>query len=326
MSDSRKKTVLIDGHLHENALALFRARPDIETRTVPLENAEALAAAIKGANAVLARSARITPDLIATANGLEVVSRHGVGFDRVNVPALSARKIPLTVTGTANSPSVAEQTLMLMLACAKRLLPTDRMTRQGKFLEARHSMGRIELLDKSVVIVGFGRIGKIVARRCHGFDMTVLAYDPYIDQKVIRDAGVTPVADFRAVLGDIDYLTVHVPLNDETRDLIGAAELAKLKPTAIVVNCARGGIVNEGALYDALKDNRIFGAGLDVFAVEPTPGDHPLFTLENAIVNPHAAASPIECLERMGIQAAQNILDAFDGKLDPQMVVNPDVL
>lgn len=326
MNDAVKKTIIIDGDLHPSALALLEARGDVALLKVPLEDKSALASAVTGANAILARSAYITPELVATANGLEVVSRHGVGYDRVDVAALSARNIPLTVTGTANSPSVAEQTMMFMLACAKRLRPTDRRTREGDFLKARQEIGRIELLHKKALIIGFGRIGRIVARRCQGFDMEVLACDPYVDPQVIRDAGVTPVEDFRDVLGDIDYLTIHVPLNDETRNLIGAEELARLKPTAIVVNCARGGIINEDALYETLKAEKIFGAGVDVFAIEPTPGDHPLFTLDNILVNPHAAASPMECLERMGVQAAQNILDQFDGKLDPDMVVNRDVL
>ena len=213
-----------------------------------------------------------------------------------------------------------------MLACAKRLRPTDQRTRNGDFLKARQELGRVELLEKKVLIIGFGRIGKIVARRCQGFDMQVLACDPFIDQQTIRDAGVTPVENFRDVLREVDYLTIHVPLNDETENLIDVEELALLKSTAILVNCARGGIINEDALYDVLKNEKIFGAGIDVFAIEPTPGDHPLFTLDNVLVNPHAAASAMECLERMGVQAAQNILDAFDGKLDPGMVVNQEVL
>lgn len=326
MSDVHKKTILIDGDVHPSALALLEARADIDLLKVPLEDKAALAEAITGANAVLARSAYITPELVATANGLEVVSRHGVGFDRVNVEALSARNIPLTVTGTANSPSVAEQALMFMLACAKRLRQTDQRTREGDFLAARQSLSRTELLDKTVLIIGFGRIGKIVARRCQGFDMKVMACDPYIDEQIMRDANVTPVADFHDVLSEIDYLTIHVPLSEETENLIGADELAQLKSTAIVVNCARGGIINEDALYETLKAEKIFGAGIDVFAIEPTPGDHPLFTLDNVLVNPHAAASAMECLERMGVQAAQNILDQFDDKLDPDMVVNRDIL
>ena len=326
MSEEGKKTVLIDGDVHPNALALFDARNDVELVKVPLEDATALAEAVTGANGILARSARITPALIASANGLQVVSRHGVGYDRVDVEALTARNIPLAVTGTANSPSVAEHAMMFMLACAKRLRPTDRRTREGDFLKARQELGRVELLEKKVLIIGFGRIGKIVARRCQGFDMEVLAYDPYIDQQFIRDAGAMPVEAFRDVLGEIDFLTVHVPLNDETKDLIGATELGMMKSSAILVNCARGGIVNEGALHDALKEDRLFGAGVDVFVIDPTPGHHPLFTLDNVLVNPHAAASAVECLERMGIQAAQNILDLFDGKLDPQMVVNTDAL
>ena len=326
MSEGHNKTIVIDGDVHSSALAVLEARHDIDLVKVPLEDAAALAKAVSGANGILARSARITPELIASANGLQIVSRHGVGYDRVNIEALSARKIPLAVTGTANSPSVAEHAMMFMLACAKRLRPTDQRTRNGDFLKARQELGRVELLEKKVLIIGFGRIGKIVARRCQGFDMQVLACDPFIDQQTIRDAGVTPVENFRDVLREVDYLTIHVPLNDETENLIDVEELALLKSTAILVNCARGGIINEDALYDVLKNEKIFGAGIDVFATEPTPGDHPLFTLDNVLVNPHAAASAMECLERMGVQAAQNILDAFDGKLDPGMVVNQEVL
>ena len=326
MSEGHNKTIVMDGDVHSSALAVLDARDDIDLVKVPLEDAAALAEAVSGANGMLARSARITPELIASANGLQIVSRHGVGYDRVNIEALSARKIPLAVTGTANSPSVAEHAMMFMLACAKRLRQTDQRTRNGDFLRARQELGRVELLEKKVLIIGFGRIGKIVARRCQGFDMQVLACDPFIDQQTIRDAGVTPVENFRDVLREVDYLTIHVPLNDETENLIGVEELALLKSTAILVNCARGGIINEDALYDVLKNEKIFGAGIDVFAIEPTPGDHPLFTLDNVLVNPHAAASAMECLERMGVQAAQNILDAFDGKLDPGMVVNQEVL
>lgn len=326
MSEGHNKTIVIDGDVHSSALAVLEARDDIDLVKVPLEDAAALAKAVSGANGILARSARITPELIASANGLQIVSRHGVGYDRVNIEALSARKIPLAVTGTANSPSVAEHAMMFMLACAKRLRPTDQRTRNGDFLKARQELGRVELLEKKVLIIGFGRIGKIVARRCQGFDMQVLACDPFIDQQTIRDAGVTPVENFRDVLREVDYLTIHVPLNDETENLIDVEELALLKSTAILVNCARGGIINEDALYDVLKNEKIFGAGIDVFAIEPTPGDHPLFTLDNVLVNPHAAASAMECLERMGVQAAQNILDSFDGKLDPGMVVNQEVL
>ena len=150
MSEAGKKTVLIDGDVHPNALALFDARNDVELVKVPLEDATALAEAVTGANGILARSARITPELIASANGLQVVSRHGVGYDRVDVEALTARNIPLAVTGTANSPSVAEHAMMFMLACAKRLRPTDRRTREGDFLKARQELGRVEKTTDAV--------------------------------------------------------------------------------------------------------------------------------------------------------------------------------
>ena len=326
MSETGRKKVLLNGDIHPSAMAILEARDDIEIEHLPIEREAEMPDKIKGATAVLARSCAVSAEMIASSNGLEVVSRHGVGYDKVAVDSLTARNIPLTVTGTANTPSVAEQTLMLMLAVAKGVLKTDQETRAGNFLAARHAMGRIELLEKKVLIIGFGRIGKVVTRRCQGFDMEVLACDPYIDQQLIRDAGTDPVEDFRDVLGEIDYLTVHTPLTEETRGLIGRDELARMKPTAVVVNCARGGIIDEDALYEALRDGGIYGAGIDVFDEEPTPGNHPLFTLDNIVCSPHAAASPVECLERMGVQAAQNILDVFDGRIAPEMVVNREIL
>lgn len=322
----RVKRILVNGDCRKCGIETLRERDDVALDIVSTDSAHQWAERIRGAHAVLARSAPVTAEMIDSAPGLLIVSKHGVGYDRIDVDALTARGIPLAITATANAQSVAEQTMLLMLACAKRILPSDFRTRHGELHAARKAFDRIELYGKKVLVLGFGRTGKVVVKRCLGFEMDVLVCCPTHDPKGILAAGATPVEDFRSVLGEVDFVTLHVPLTDATRGLIGRDELAAMKPTSILVNCARGGLVDEEALHDALKSCAIFGAGLDVFRQEPPPADHPLFALDNLVVSPHAGGSAAEALERMGEQAARNILDAFDGRLDPAMVVNPQVL
>jgi D-3-phosphoglycerate dehydrogenase len=260
---------------------------------------------------------------------LKVVSRFGVGYDSIDVPAMDAHGIPLTIVGTANSVAVAEAALYMMLELAKEGFKHDQEVRKGNW-DYRLGMHAIELWRKKVLIVGFGRIGTRVAPRCLAFDMDVFVIDPYVDDAVITAAGCTPVSDLHAALPDMDYVTLHLPLTDATRDTIGAAELAMMKPSAILVNAARGNIVNEDALYDALSkgasNGGIRAAGLDVLAAEPADKAHPLFTLENIVISPHIAGVTLEAANRMAIACAQNVLDVFDGKVDPENVVNKSVL
>ncbi len=266
-----------------------------------------------------------TARIIDKADRMQIVARHGVGYDAVDVPALTKKGIPLAVVGTANSVTVAEHALFFILALAKRAILFDREVRKGNW-NIRYSHIGYDIANKNVLVLGLGRIGRRLVPMLNAMGMNVFVHDPYILQDIIVTAGATPVQDWRAALPDMDFLSVNCPKNEETDGMIGATELASMKKTAFVVNTARGNIVDEKALYHALKNGIIAGAGIDPFVVEPAGPNEPLFELDNIIVSPHSAGVTTESLFRMGAAAAQNILDRFDGRLNPENVINKEVL
>jgi D-3-phosphoglycerate dehydrogenase / 2-oxoglutarate reductase len=254
-----------------------------------------------------------------------VVTRIGVGFDAVDVPALSRRKVPLMVAGTANSPSVAEQALFMMLTLAKRAVEMHACVRDDKW-PTRLGILPYDLFGKTVLIIGFGRIGTRTAKRCLAMEMNVLVYDPYKSADEIKAAGCEPVSDLDVTLPKADFVSIHCPKNPETIGMFSAARLKRMKPTAYLINTARGGLVDEAALYDALSSRRLAGAGLDVFEQEPPPAGHSLFSLPNVIMAPHVAGVTREAVDRMSEQTARNILSVLDGEPLKQNVINQDVL
>jgi D-3-phosphoglycerate dehydrogenase len=317
--------VLIIQPFHEDGMKLFAARPDVAYEVVDGALDE-LAEKIADADGVTIRTTPLPAEVLDRALRLKVVSRHGVGYDNIDVDALTRRGIPLAIAADANATAVAEHTLYFMLALAKQGLRYDRATREGRFA-VRNSLDAVDLMGRRVLVMGFGRIGREVAKRCAAFGMAVMVYDPYVQANVIEAAGdCRSVPDFEAALPETDVLTVHMPLGADSRGLIGAAELAALPAHAFVINAARGGIIDEAALHDALTSGRIAGAGLDVFDREPPPDDHPLFALPNVILTPHSAGLSKEAAIRMAISTAKNVLAGIDGKLDPSMVVNREVL
>jgi D-3-phosphoglycerate dehydrogenase len=317
--------VLIIQPFHEDGMRLLEARPDV-TYDILDGALEELAEKIADADGVTIRTTPLPGAVIERAKRLKVVSRHGVGYDNIDVAALTRRGIPLAIAADANATAVAEHTLYFMLALAKQGLRYDRATREGQWA-VRNSLDAVDLLGRRVLVMGFGRIGREVAKRCAAFGMAVMVYDPYVQANLIEAAGdYRSVPDFEAVLPETDVLTVHMPLGDDSRALIGRAELAALPAHAFVINAARGGIVDEAALYDALTSGKIAGAALDVFEQEPPPEGHPLFALPNVILSPHSAGLSKEAAIRMAISTARNVLAGIDGKLDPSMVVNREVL
>jgi D-3-phosphoglycerate dehydrogenase / 2-oxoglutarate reductase len=305
--------VLIVQPFHEDGMRLFEARPDVLCEILQ-GGLDELAEKIVDADGVTIRTTPLPGAVIERAARLKVVSRHGVGYDNIDLDALTRRGIPLAIAADANATAVAEHTLYFMLALAKQGLRYDRATREGRWA-VRNSLEAVDLMGRRVLVMGFGRIGREVAKRCAAFGMAVMVYDPYVQANVIEAAGdYRSVPDFEAALPETDVLTVHMPLGADSRGLIGAAELAALPPHAFVINAARGGIVDEAALHDALTFGRIAGAGLDVFDREPPPDDHPLFGLSK------------EAAIRMAISTARNVLAGIDGKLDPSMVVNREVM
>jgi D-3-phosphoglycerate dehydrogenase len=324
---TNRKRVLLPESMSQSSWALFRERGDVETVGFPIATPD-LAALLERHAPVHGVALGVTPfgePELAAAREMRVVARIGVGYDAVDVPALTARKVPLMVAGTANSPSVAEQALFMMMALAKRANELDTMVKEGRWAKRLTALP-FDLYQKTVLIVGFGRIGTRSAKRCQAMEMNVLVYDPYVPAAAVSAAGCEPVADLDAAIARADFVSIHCPKTPETVGMFNAARLARMKPTAYLVNTARGGIVDEPALHAALTSGTIAGAGLDVFLEEPTPTDNPLLKLPNVISAPHMAGVTKEALERMSLQAARNILSVFDGAPIRGNIINKEVL
>lgn len=317
------KRILVAGKIHKAGVALLLQRSDVTVDVVEAVTTEAYRPYLAGADAILIRTQPMSAVEIALAPKLQIVSRHGVGFDTVDVSALNARKIPLAIVGDVNSRAVAEHTLMLMLCAARRTVAHHVASTTGHWNE-RNRFDSTELDGKSLLVMGFGRIGRRVAELAKAFGMVVTAFDPYVTPEKAAAPGVGQVTDLKAALADADFVTVHMPGGNGP--IIASAELALMKPTAIIVNAARGGIVDEVALDAALRQRKLRAAALDVLVQEPPAPDHPLLSNPYITISPHNAGLTEECAKRMGLAAAQNILDCFDGKLDRKLVVNAEAI
>jgi len=283
-----------------------------------------LRAVVSDADAVVVRITRFPAELIEAASRLKVIGRHGVGVDNVDLEACTRRGIPVVFTPEANAESVAEHVLGCMITLAKRILPGDRALRAGQFA-ARNELFGMELAGKTIGIIGLGRIGRRVAQMCRAaLDMHVIGLDPVISTDQAATLGIELAPDLRSLLSRADIVTLHVPLTPSTRGLLGAEQLQWMKPGAYLINTARGGIVDEQALYEALTAGRLAGAALDVFAEEPPSTDHPLFRLDNVIVTPHMAAHTEEAMYRMATMVAEEIVAVLEGKR-PRWCANPEV-
>ena len=305
--------VLVAGKIHDAGLNLLRSAPGITVDTVDEVSTESYAPRIPGADALLIRTQPLPGAVVATAPRLKIVSRHGVGYDAIDFPALEARGIALAIVGDVNSRAVAEHTMALILAFAKRVPAYDTAVRQGDWA-LRNSFSATELWDKRLFLIGFGRIGRLVAGMAAAFGMKVSARDPFQTAEAIRQGGAEPVGSLAEGLGLADVVSLHLPKSG-AEALIGAGELALMKAGALLVNTARGDLVDERALADALEAGRIAGAGLDVFGSEPPAAGERLLRCERAILSPHSATLTRECAARMSEAAARNILDFFEGRL-----------
>jgi D-3-phosphoglycerate dehydrogenase len=312
--------VLVAGLIHEQGLEVLRSAPGITFRLVEEISTASYAPFVGEADAILIRTQPLTAELIANAPQLKIVSRHGVGYDNIDVAALNARKIPVTIVGDVNSRAVAEHTLMLMLAAARRTVAHDKATRSGQWNE-RNKFDAVELDGKHLVILGFGRIGRRVAELAHAFGMQVSAYDPFVAPEVIAANGASPAGDLHEALARADVVSLHLPASPQG-PVIGAAELSAMKTSAILVNAARGELVDETALDKALRDGRLRHAALDVYRQEPPAAGNPLLGNARVTLMPHNAGLTAECAARMAVVSARNIIDFFSGKLDQNLVVN----
>jgi D-3-phosphoglycerate dehydrogenase len=316
--------VLIPDSVHPSALEVFQAAGDQIRVTAggQMTRVEAIAA-LPDADALIIRSAtKVDAELLAHAAKLKAIARAGVGVDNVDVKQASAKDIVVMNTPEGNTIATAEETFALMLALARHIPQAHGSMREGKW-DRKSYMG-VELRGKTLGVVGFGRIGRAVAKRAQAFEMTVIAYDPYIPADIAADLGVELVS-----LDDIyrraDFITLHTVLNDETREMIRAENIAKMKTGVRIVNAARGALVNEAELAEAIKSGRVAGAAMDVYSVEPPPPDHPLVGLPSVIHTPHLAASTEEAQVAVAVEAAHLIVNGLL-KGEWRNVVNPDVL
>ncbi|WP_306046207.1 hydroxyacid dehydrogenase [Nioella sp. MMSF_3534] len=317
--------LLVAGKLHpagEARIAELRAE-GVEVDYVEEISEASYLPHIATADALVLRTQPLTAETIVKAPNLKVVSRHGVGYDAVDLKALTARGIALTIVGDVNSTSVAEQAMMFLLAASKRVLRADRAVRDPAQWGWRNRLEQQEISGKTLLIVGYGRSGRKLAKMAAAFDMQVRAHDPYLERMGWPDGPVRPVA-LHEGLAWADCISVHIPKSD--RPILGAAELQRCKPGVIIANTARGGVIDEAALADALTNGQVGGAGVDVFETEPPDAEMPLAGCDTALLTPHVAGLTAEASERMALASLENALGFLDGTIERSLIVNAEVI
>ena len=309
-------------NIHNEGLKILDDNKNFEYEIIDNVTEENLIKKIHLYDGVSLRVSKLSNNLLSKATKLKVISRHGVGYDNVDTSYLKKNDITLLITATANAIAVSEHVFYLMLTISKNFLNLDNEVRIGNFKKNMNKFETFELHNKEILIAGFGRIGKNLIKKCLGFDMSVKVFDPFVDEKTINDMGGEKVENFDNALKTLDFLSVHMPLNKDTKDLINLKKIKTMKHTSVIINTARGGIVNETDLNQALNEKIILAAGLDVFSNEPINLDNPLLKNKRIILSPHTAALTNECKIRMARETAQNIIDFFEKKINKNMLVN----
>ena len=298
--------VAVLGKVDQKGLSFLKEN---EFKVIEIENFEIqnLKEQLKDVDGILLRTTKLDKEILEHCDNLKIISRHGVGYDNVDLDFLNENKIALCITSTSNAVSVAEHVLSFFIYLTKKLSLSDSLVKEGNFEKRSELPNFFELYKKKVLIIGFGRIGKEVAKRCLGFDMEVYVYDPFLDNEIIIRNQCIPIEKNQG-LAIADFITIHLPLNEDTKNFISQTELNMMRKSSILVNTSRGGIVNENDLCIALESKKIQGAGMDVFVSEPPESNHPFFKLDNILLTPHNAALTLECRERMSLEASQNIV------------------
>ena len=319
MSD--KKKILIIQNINEAGPKLLTNHPDYEFEIIEDINDPTLKEKIIDCDGVSLRTAKLTAEIIEYGKKIKIISRHGVGYDNIDLNICKEREITVAITATANAVAVAEHVMFMLLSISKRKSMYDDSVKTGKFNERNKLPKTIEIWNKNILIAGFGRIGQCLIKRCLGFEMNVFVYDPFISAEKIESFGGKKVDDLSEAVKTMDAISLHIPLNDKTKNMINLDLLKTMKKNCIIINAARGGIINESDLNKALNDDLIFGAGLDVFEIEPPEANNPLLKNDKVFLSPHTAAFTEECMIRMGKETIQNIIDFFDKKLEQSKTI-----
>ena len=319
MSD--KKKILVIQNIHKAGIQLLKENSNYEFEIIDDVKIEILKEKILNCDGLTIRTAKLPAEIIDLGKKLKIISRHGVGYDNIDLNSSKKNSITIAITATANAVAVAEHVMFVLLNISKRKNMYDETVKSGNFSNRNKLPKTIELWNKNILIAGFGRIGQCLIKRCKGFEMNVSVYDPFVSKEFIEKLGGKKVDNLANTLKDMDAISLHVPLNDKTKNLINYDLLKKMKKNCIIINAARGGIINEIDLNKALNENLIFGAGLDVFETEPPNQNNPLLKNDKVFLSPHTAAFTEECMIRMGKETIQNIIDFFDKKLDKSKVI-----
>ena len=315
-----KKIAVIE-QIHNDGLELFKKSSDYEYELITDVSEENLIKKLPEFDGCTLRVSKLNENILKHCTKLKVISRHGVGYDNVDLSFIKEKNISLLITATANAVAVAEHVIYMMLSISKSINQYDNEVRLGNFKKNASKIETLELFKKEMLIVGFGRIGRSLIKRCLGFDMKINVFDPFIDDKIIKNFGGNKVENLDEGLETCDYLSLHIPLTEETKNLINYEKIKTMKKSAIIINTSRGGIINENDLNKALENNIIFGAGLDVFEKEPIEKVNPLINNKKVLLSPHSATFTNECKSRMAIETTKNIIDFFENKLDKSMIV-----
>ena len=315
------KIAIVD-KIHKDGLNLLKNNPKFEYEIIEDLSKKNLISRLHAFDGITLRRGKIDSEILEKCKKLKVISRHGVGFDNVDIKFLKKNNIKLLVTATSTSVSPAEHVMFMIMNISKGKNFFDKAVRNGEFVSVMHKEHHtFELANKKILIIGFGRIGRKLIKRCLGFEMKVYVYDPYVKKNVIDSFGGTKIENLSDGLKEADIISLSVPLTEETKNMITLDKMKTMKKNAVIINTSRGGIVNEKDLSDALNQKIIYGAGLDVFEKEPPDNNNPLLKNKRVVLSPHAATFTQECLSKMSIETAQNIIDFFDDKLNKNSIV-----
>ena len=315
------KKILIIQDIDNKGKELLSNHPDYEFEVINDVNDPELKKKIIDCDGASLRTSKLPGEIINLGKKLKIISRHGVGYDNIDLETCKKKDITIAITATANAVAVAEHVMFMLLNISKGKNMYDDCVKNGNFTDRNKLPKTQEIWGKNILIAGFGRIGQSLIKRCLGFEMNVFVYDPFVSSEKIESLGGKKIEDFKDSVKIMDALSLHIPLNDETKNMINLDLLKTMKKNCIIINAARGGIINENDLDKALNDNLIFGAGLDVFETEPPKNDNPLLKNDKVFLSPHTAAFTEECMIRMAKETTQNIIDFFDNKLDKSKVV-----
>ena len=315
------KNILIIQPIDKSGIEILENHSDYNFEIIDGTDLEEIKKKIIECDGISIRTAKLPAEVIRGAKNLKVISRHGVGYDNIDLEAAKEKNITISITATANAVAVAEHVMFMLLNISKRKDMYDKTVKSGRFNDRNKLPKTIELWNKNILIMGFGRIGKSLIKRCIGFEMNVYVYDPFVSKEEIESLGGKKIEDLKEGVKKMDALTLHMPLNEKTKNIINYEVLKNMKKNCIIINASRGGIINESDLNKSLNENKIFGAGLDVFDTEPPDNDNPLLKNDKTFLSPHTAAFTEECMVRMGKETIQNIIDFFDKKLEKSKIV-----